>query len=548
MNARLPRVAVAAAACIPLAFVAVFFMLPLGGMISRGFFAGGTGLDLSGIPEVLGRARTTRVVIFTLLMAAGGTVASIAVGLPVAFVLHRLRFPGRGLARAIVMVPFVLPTVVVGVMFRALLGPSGPAGFLGLDGTPAAILLAFVFFNTSVVVATVGSTWAGMDPRPQEAAAALGATPWQVWRTVTFPALVPAIVSAGCVVFLFCSTAFGVVLTLGGLRYGTIETEIYFLTTQFFDLRGAAVLSLLQIVVVVALLAAAAKARAAGEQVIAVNRAGPRLPRRGDAPVLALTALVVAAILLPLGALALRSVRGTDGWTLRNFALLGDPSASSALRVSVTEAIGNSLRTAVDATVLAMVLGVIVSIVVTRRPRKAGERRVLAGVDAVFMLPLGVSAVTIGFGFLITLDAPPLDLRSSPILVPIAQAMVALPLVVRIVTPALRGVDERLGQAAATLGAGPFRAAWTTEAPVLRRPLMAAAGFAFAVSLGEFGATSFLARPERPTVPVLIYDLLSSPGANNAGMALAASVVLAVLTTGIIGVVERLRRTDKGMV
>ncbi len=548
MSPRLPRIAVAAAACIPLAFVAVFFMLPLGGMISRGFFAGGTGLDLSGIPEVLGRARTVRVAIFTLLMAAAGTVLSICVGLPVAFVLYRLRFPGRGVARAIVMVPFVLPTVVVGVMFRALLGASGPAGFLGLDGTWAAILLAFVFFNTAVVVATVGSTWAGMDHRAQEAAAALGANPWQVWRTVTFPALIPAIVSAGCVVFLFCSTAFGVVLTLGGLRYGTIETEIYFLTTQFFDLRGAAVLSLLQVVVVVALLAAAARARAAGEQVLAANRTGPRSPRRSDAPVLALTGVVVLAILMPLGALVLRSVRGSGGWTLQNFVLLNDPSASPALRVSVTEAIGNSLRTAVDATVLAMVLGIIVSIVVTRRPHKRAERRALAGVDALFMLPLGVSAVTIGFGFLITLDSPPLDLRSSPILVPIAQAMVALPLVVRIVTPALRGVDQRLGQAAATLGAGPFRAAWTVEAPVLRRPIMAAAGFAFAVSLGEFGATSFLARPERPTVPVLIYDLLSSPGANNAGMALAASVVLAVLTTSIIAVVERLRRNDIGAV
>ena len=157
------------------------------------------------------------------------------------------------------------------------------------------------------------------------------------------------------------------------------------------------------------------------------------------------------------------------------------------------------------------------------------------------MLPLGISAVTVGFGFLITLDHPPLDLRTSPVLVPIAQAMVALPLVVRTLVPVLRSVDDRLRQAAAALGASPARAAVTVDLPVVWRPLLAATGFAFAVSLGEFGATSFLARPDRPTLPVVIYDLISRPGAENFGMALAASVVLSAVTVALMGVVERLR-------
>lgn len=542
----LPRAAVVALACIPLVFVALFFVVPLLGMLGRGFLVEGSGVDLSGVPEVLGRARTARVLGFTLAIASAGTALTVAAGMPVAFVLYRLRFRGRGLARALVTVPFVMPTVVVGVMFRALLAPNGPAGFLGWDGHWISILLAFAFFNVSVVVRTVGTTWAGMDHRAEEAAAALGANPWQVWRSVTAPALRPAVISAATLVFLFCSTAFGVVLTLGGLRYGTIETEIYFLTTQFFDLRAAAVLSVLQVVVVLVLLSAAARARTASQQVIRQSVAPARRPRRGDLPVLAITTGVLAFVLVPLSTLVLRSLHDGQGWTLRYYALLDDPTASRALRVPVTEAIVNSLRTAVDATVLALTLGLMVSIVVTRMPRGQRERRLLAGVDALFMLPLGVSAVTIGFGFLITLDTPPLDLRSSPILVPIAQAMVALPLVVRTLTPVLTGVDPRLRQGAASLGAGPFRAAWTVEAPVLVRPLAAAAGFAFAVSLGEFGATSFLARPERPTVPVLIYDLISSPGVDNAGMALAASVVLALFTGAAIGLVERLRPVDVG--
>ena len=157
------------------------------------------------------------------------------------------------------------------------------------------------------------------------------------------------------------------------------------------------------------------------------------------------------------------------------------------------------------------------------------------------MLPLGVSAVTVGFGFLVTLDRPPIDFRGSPWLVPIAQAMVALPLVVRTVAPALHGIDPRQREAAAALGADPLRVLMSVDLPVTWRPVLAAAGFAFAVSLGEFGATSFLARPESPTLPVVVFELISRPGQENFGMALAASVVLAVLTTTVMVVVERLR-------
>lgn len=539
---RAPGVALGLAALVPLAFLAIFFVLPVGGMLGRGFWPDGH-LDLGAVPEVLGRARTQRVLGFTLVSSLAGTALTLLLGLPVAFALYRLRFPGRGVLRAVVVMPFVLPTVVVGVMFRSLLAAGGPLGGLGLDGTWVPILMAFVFFNLAVVVRTVGGLWEGLDRRAEESAATLGATPWQVWRTVTLPALAPGIISAATLVFLFCSTAFGVVLTLGGLRYGTIETEIYLLTVQFLDLQGAAVLSVLQLVAVVLMLSLASRTRRRREQ--ALRRVGAtaaaRAPRREDLPALAVTGVALGFVLLPVGTLVVRSLRVGSGWGLDHYRSLTDPDATAALRVSVTEAMANSLRTALDATLLAMTLGLIVAVVVSRRPRSARWARAVSMLDGAFMLPLGISAVTVGFGFLITLDRPPLDLRTSPVLVPIAQAMVALPLVVRTLAPVLRSIDPRQREAAATLGAGPWRASWTVEAPVLARPLLAATGFAFAVSLGEFGATSFLARPDRPTVPVVIYQLISRPGADHLGMALAASVLLALVTVLVMGVVERLR-------
>ena len=542
----------AVAAGVPLAFLGVFFAWPVLSLVGRGFVPAGA-LDLSGVADVLARPRTWRILGQTLTQAVLGTAGAVLLGLPGAYVLYRCRFRGRGLVRAMATVPFVLPTVVVGVAFRSLLAEGGPLGFLRLDGTQAAVVLALVFFNYAVVVRTVGGLWARLDPRAEQAARALGASPWRAFLTVTLPALAPAIASAASIVFLFCATAFGVVLVLGGARYGTVETEIWVQTTQFLDLRAAAVLSVVQVVLVGAALAVAGRARRRSERALQLGTAEAAHPlrlRRGARPgpdllpALVTAAVVGLLLLLPLAGLVVRSLRTADGWGLGNYLALGTTGGDNALTVTVWEATANSLRIAVDATTLAVVVGVLVAMVASRRPRSRAGRRAVGLVDALFMLPLGVSAVTVGFGFLITLDHPPLDLRSSPVLVPIAQAVVAVPLVVRTLLPVLRAIDPRQREVAAVLGASRARVLATVDGPYLVRGLGLAIGFAFAVSLGEFGATTFLARPDRPTLPVVIFRLIGRPGAENYGMALAASVVLAVLTAGVMALAERLRTTE----
>ena len=534
-------VAVVLGAAVPLAFLAVFFAWPVAAMVARGLFVDGA-LDLGGFGDVLTRPRTLRLIGLTLGQAALASVICVVLGLPVAHVLYRLRFRGQRMLRALVVLPFVLPTVVVGVAFRTLLREGGPLGSLHLDGTFAAIMLALVFFNVAVVVRTVGTTWEGLDQRQEEAARVLGAGPVRVWLTVTLPRLAPAITSAASIVFLFCSTAFGVVLVLGGTKFGTIETEIYQLTTQFLDLRGASVLSVTQLVVVVLvlLIAAGARGRRTAQRRVGSGQSR-RAPRLGDLPTIVVTVAVAAFLALPIVALVLRSLRTADGWGVGNYVALGTTGSRNALVVPVWVALGNSLVIAVQATLIALVIGLAASLVISRRPRSAGLRRSLAGFDGALMLPLGVSAVTVGFGFLITLNQPPFDLRSSPVLVPIAQALVALPLVARTILPVLTGIDGRMRESASMLGSPPWRVLRDVDLAIVGRPVLAASGFAFAVALGEFGATSFLSRPDRPTLPVVIFRLIGLPGGNNFGMALAASVVLAAVTVGVIALVERLR-------
>jgi thiamine transport system permease protein len=524
----------------PVLVLGVLFLLPVAGMLAEGFVVDGR-FAPGAVLEVLARPRVRRVAWFTVWTSGLATVLAVVLGLPAAYALHRLALPGRAAVRAALLVPFVLPTVVVGVAFRQLLGEGGPLGFVGLDGTPIAIVCGLVFFNVAVVVRTVGVAWESLDPRPGQAAAALGATPWQVLRTVTLPALRPAIVGAASIVFLFCATAFGIVLTLGGVRHATIETEIYLLTTTVFDLQAAAALSVLQIVAVLGLLALSARLRATPDPTTQRAVTPVRAVRRSDAPVVVATALVLVAMLLPILTLVLGSLSVGDGWGLDNYRALTTTGDNQALLVPVTTALATSLRTAVDATWMALLVGGAVSLIVTRRSHFLAERRLRSTLDGLFMLPLGVSAVTLGFGFLITLDEPPLDLRDSPLLVPMAQALVALPLVVRTLTPVLGGIDDQQRQAAASLGASPWRTLLTVDLPVAWKPMLAASGFAFAASLGEFGATSFLARDTDPTLPVVIFRLIGHPGEMNYGMALAASVVLAGATAAVMLAVERLR-------
>ena len=548
--------AVVVAAAVPLAFLAIFFGYPVAALVARGFVADGA-VDLGGVAEVFGTSRTWRIIGLTFAQAILGTLGAVLLGVPGAYVLYCRTFPGRTVVRAVVTVPFVLPTVVVGVAFRSLLASSGPLGFLGLDGTFTAIVLALVFFNYAVVVRTVGGLWERLDPRTAQAARALGASPARAFLTVTLPALGPAIASAASVVFLFCATAFGVVLVLGGLRFGTVETEIWIQTTQFLNLRAASVLSVVQLLVVAGALVAFSRARATRERALTLHgspaRSAPlQLTGRGGRPggdllPAAVTAVVVGVLLLaPMLTLVLRSLRTPAGWGLGNYWALASTGGDNALTVSVWQATANSLRIAVDATMIAVLMGVLVALVVSRRPRSTAGRRASAWLDAAVMLPLGVSAVTVGFGFLIALNQPPLDLRSSPVLIPIAQAIVAMPLVVRTVLPVLRAIDPRQRQVAAVLGATPWRVLATVDGPYLVRSLGLAIGFAFAVSLGEFGATSFLSRPDRPTLPVVVFRLIGQPGALNQGMALAAAVVLALLTATVMALAERLRGEHAG--
>jgi thiamine transport system permease protein len=446
--------------------------------------------------------------------------------------------------------------VVVATAFSALVGTRGLLNTLlmntfALDNPPiqlertlAIILVVHVFYNYSVALRIITGFWANQNPRIEEAARVLGAHGWRLWWEVRLPVLRPAILAAGILVFIFTFTSFGVVLILGGPRFATLEVEIYRQAANLFNLPMAAALSLVQIGFMFVLMTVytSLQRRIAGDVVRAENVAHAPRSRREWALVIGNLALMLIMLFVPLLALVIRSFTvGGQGFTTHYYQQLTVNTRESILFVPPAQAIGNSLAFAGLTTMLALALGLITASLLTRP-----NARFTNWLDPVFMLPLATSAVTLGFGFIIALDAPPLNLRASPALIPIAHTLVAMPFVVRSILPALRAIPPDVQEAARVLGASPWQVWRLIDLPLISRGLIVGATFAFTVSMGEFGASLFVTRPDTPTMPVAIFRLLGQPGVDNYGQALAMSVLLMIVSAASFVLIERLRSAGIG--
>ena len=495
---------------LPALFLGYLFVHPVARVLWTGLASG----DAAPL-EVLTTSATLDALWFTTWQAAASTTATVLLGLPGAWGVSRL-----GLARsrwflAATTVPFVLPTVVVGIAFLRLVGGTP------LEGSASVIVAAHVFYNLAIVIRLVGTRWSRLGSHLEDAARTLGADAWTTLRRVTLPALGPAIRAAASLVFLLTFSAFGTVLILGDLRLRTLEVEIWRNAVQRLDLPAAATLAVLQLVVVLVVLRLQ-------ERDALPARTDTRTGVASGSHRLARTILIAtgALVLVPVGALTTSGIGALPHLFGTGQRLGIDPLAATL----------TSLGYAVVATILATLIGGLAAVAIADRTTGG---RIL---DRIVLLPLGTSAVTVGLGFLIALDWP-IDLRASRWLVPIAHALVAVPFVTRTMGPALGAVPARLREAASTLGADPGAVWRLVEWPVVARAAMVGAGFSFAISLGEFGATAFVARPADPTLPLLVYRALGRPGTGD--VAAAGSLLLMVVTVLAVLSVDRFRTGEE---
>jgi thiamine transport system permease protein len=541
---------------LPLLFLGLFFFYPLVSIFKLAFARAAAQGSMISAGLVL------QPLWFTLWQAALSTILTMLAGIPAAYVFASFTFPGKRLLRTLTTVPFILPTVVAAAGINALLGPRGwlnlilmqlfhlTAPPLNIVNTLAAILIAHVFYNIPIVIRVVGSAWAQLDPRLEQAAGVLGADRRQVIRKVTLPLLRPSLLVAGLLVFLFDFTSFGVILILGGPKFETLEVAIYTQALSFLNLPAAGLLSLVQIAFTL-MITWVYSQLALGMNIPLLPRLkgeGIRLPKRSGEKLLILLMVIFLVLLqvFPMAAMISRSFtrleanrgeRGTvqAGLTLDYYRELFVNRSNSIFYVSPARAALNSLFFALVTVLISVSFGLMAAYALTRMK---GRRWLM---DLAIMLPLGTSAVTLGLGFIVTFTHPPLDTRSFPLLIPFAHSLVALPFVVRTVQPVLASIPASYRQAAGVLGATPWQVWWKVEMPIISRSALVGAIFSFTISLGEFGATSFLARADLPTLPIAIYRYLSQPGALNYGQAMAMSTILLLVCGAAIFMLEKIQ-------
>jgi thiamine transport system permease protein len=541
----------------PLVFLALFFFYPIGKILWLGLNPVSiTGIESASFGHIL------HVILFTFYQAVLSTLLTLALGLPAAYLFSRYDFFGRKSLRLLTAIPFMLPTVVVAAGFNAFLGQRGWLNLLMVNsfhlssppisfvGTLGAILLAHVFYNSTIVIRMVGNSLSHEDERLGLAAQTLGAKPFRVFWKVTLPLLKPSILAASLLVFIFDFTSFGVILLLGGVRFSTLEVEIYRQVIQGLNLPMASLLSLIQLVFTLIFSIVYSRIIIHSQVSTAPRPAERNLekPRSISRKIFlsGMVCILLVFFIMPLLSIPIRSITRLDndrtqrgqaqyGVTADYYKQLFINPNSSIFYVPPFAAIGNSLGFAALTVIFSLALGIPVASAL----RKPGRFERLA--DPLFLLPLGASAVTLGLGFIVTFNKPPLFLITSPLLIPLAHTLIALPFVIRSLQPALASIPDRLRLAASSLGASPLRVWLTVDWPIVSRATLSAAIFAFTISLGEFGAASLIVRPEYPTLPIAIARFLSLPGSSNYGQAMALAAILMLICGVGIASIERLR-------
>ncbi len=521
---RLPPPLVVALAVAPVVGLAVFYVWPFVTLVSEA-------IDVESVRTTFARDRTWEIVWFTLWQAIASTVLTIVIGLAPAWVVARFEFAGRRLLLGLLTAIFVMPTVVIGAALLALLPDS-------LDRTVWSVIAAHVVFNLAVVVRTVGTVWERLPADMEAAAATLGASPLVVFREITLPLIRPAVTAAAAIVFLFTFTSFGVIRVLGAAGTRTIEVEVWRRATQLGQIDQAAVLAMVQLVTLgVVAIWSSTSARRHSRALALRPLASRRRPGRGRdrLVVVVIAGLTAAVAVAPLIALIVRSVSSPTGFTTTAWTTLGSAEVRPGISIGIDPlgSLVNSVRAAAWATLFATSIGAVASLGI------AASGRAGRFLDAGLLLPLGTSAVTIGFGMLITFDRSPYDWRSTWWIIPVGHALVAVPFVVRTTLAVLRAVDPELSAAATTLGASPVRAWREVVVPQLWRPLGVGAALAAAISLGEFGATSFLSRSGGETLPIAIEKLLGRTGSLLQTKGYALATILAGATILLVMVVDR---------
>ncbi len=531
-------------------FIILFFYLPVTGVLKYAFKGSDGSLTLSNIVNTVQDPYNRRIIAFTIKQAVLSTVFAVLLGFPGAFILARVKFKGKSVVRAVSMIPFVLPSILVVLGFVIFFGNNGYLNrflelVIGSSDPPLkilysmkAIILAHGFYNFPIAMRIIASLWERLGENQLHAAKSLGAGRAEAFFTVTLPQLLPAVLSAFGIIFLFCFSSFAVILVLGGgPAYSTIEVEIYRLAKVSLNLRAASSLAVIGIVFSMIFMYLTIRFQSSVSRTEDLSTAAPAEYKKSRVLLPVYVFVILFLVAAPIGSVIIKSFRmpvtraGSDIFTLRWYTGLFSRGFGSAS----LSAVKNSIVFAVSAAAIAVPAGTVLSYFSVKN--WLGNRTLTSAIDTLLMLPMIVSSVILGLGYMILRKNLPPYLSESGIPVIMAHAIIAYPFVVRSVTGVLRKIKPSLIHAASSMGASPAAVFLTVELPIIKGALLTGAAFAFALSMGELNATILLAGSDTATIPLAVYRLI---GSYNFYGACAMGTILIILTIIVFTVMDKI--------
>lgn len=533
-----------AAGVLLVAVLAWLVLLPLAFVVVEAV-RGPEGLTLEAVRRFAGAGPEWRAVWASLWISLATVGGTALLGVPLAVLVSRVRFPGRRVVGTMLAMPAVLPPLVGVIAFLFLYGETGFAAhlvqfLLGTDQAPwrlqGPVAVLFVHVTTMYVYfyLFVRAGLAGIDASVYEAAASLGAGPWRTFRRVTLPLLGPHLAGAAVLVLMTSLASFSAPYLFGG-TFRVMTTQI--MATKLNGDDRLAMVETLSLTLL-ALAGLALLRRLEGRLAVVAGSKGvapaPR-PLAGRAARLLLPAAAwTMAMLLVLPHLALLVVslvpRGT--WTVQPLPpVFSIGNYLSLFRDPVRLApIITSTWMAALATVAALALVLAVGVLAVRRRVVVG--RTLEALTALpWAVPGTVFAIALATAFSVHLPwAGRIILVGTPWILPLAYLVRNLPITGRAVLAGFRQLDPSLEESAASLGAGPWRVARRVTLPLLRPAIVAGASLAFVTAFGDFVTSILLYTYD--TRPISI-EILSSLRQSDLGVAAAYGVLLMAVSAAV---------------
>ena len=527
---------------IPITFLILFFYLPLISIIHEGLWD--NGFTLKYLKAVLSNSYHRGIILFTIKQALASTLLTLALGLPGAYIFAKYDFPGKSFVKAILTVPFVMPSIMVALGFILLFGKQGfftqlIGRDLGILYSWKAILIAHAFYNFPIVVRMVSSLWQRINPHYEEVAMSLGAKGFTLFRKVTLPMLLPGIFASSMLTFIFCFLSFSIPLILGGYKYATIEVDIFTSIMTLLDFKVGSALAIIQIALSFAFMYIYIKsldmyAKAEEQRIF---RKPQKLALRELASLKGLligiySLIVFIFIISPLLAVLYDSLIFQGKFSLEWYRRVFSAKYNPIFGANTLIAIKNSLLFGFSAVLLSTTIALIIAYALHRWQFKGKNI-----FEALVMLPLGSSAITLGLGYIRTFHKPPLELLGTWYIIVFAHTIIAYPFVLRAISAVLKKIKPNLKEAALSLGAKEWQAFLKVELPLALGGIIVGAIFAFAISIAELGATYMLYQPEYTTITIAVYRFLS---ARQWGSASALSVILMIVSAVSFMIIERI--------